>query len=77
MSVGYLQPVERRFEPVAVLGRAVRAFVRREEVQPVWVEVGEGVTLPPGTARRFGLRRVTVRECRAGCILVGRDDGFE
>lgn len=72
-TVGYLEVVEQRDSLVA-LGRAVRGFVQREEVQPAWVEVGEGVTLSPGVARGFGLERVTGRDCREGCVLVGIGD---
>ncbi len=71
-TVGYLEVVER--DPLVALGRAVRGFVQREEVQPAWVEVGEGVTLLPGVARGYDLERVTGRDCREGCVLVGIGD---
>lgn len=74
--VGYLEVVGGRDVWVA-LGCAVRAFVQREEIQPVWVELGDGVILPLGVACDYDLVRVTGRGCRKGCVLVGRDGDFE
>jgi hypothetical protein len=59
--------------PQDVLGLVVSEFRQRERCSPVWVEAGEGVVLPPGSARAFGLVRVTGRGCRPDCIMVGRD----
>jgi hypothetical protein len=67
--IALLKPVEH--DPLTALTLACLEFVRREERQPEWVELGDGVELGKGQAAPLGLKRVKTGECRAGHLRVG------
>lgn len=61
-------------EPAVALGQAVHAFKKREcGDEPIWVAAGEGVELTRETINFYSLRRAHT-DCRAGHLMVGRDE---